>query len=53
MEGDGKAEAIAKKHELDMPLARAQLSIIDRMALLATLSTSLPPQASNAPPTRY
>lgn len=41
-EGDGKAEAIAKRHELDMPLARAQLSIIDRMAVLATLSTSLP-----------
>ena len=39
--GDGKAQAIAPRHELDMPLARAQLSIIDRMALVASLSSSL------------
>ncbi len=38
----GKAEAIQEKHELDMPLARAQLSIIDRMSLLASLSSSSP-----------
>ncbi|KAJ1038990.1 hypothetical protein NDA10_000539 [Ustilago hordei] len=36
--GDGKAEAISTRHELDMPLARAQLSLIDRMSILATLS---------------
>ncbi|SPO24861.1 uncharacterized protein UTRI_01363_B [Ustilago trichophora] len=35
---EGKAEAIQAKHELDMPLARAQLSIIDRMCTLATLT---------------
>lgn len=38
----GKAEAIEAKHKLDMPLARAQLSIIDRMSLLASLSSSSP-----------
>lgn len=38
---DGKAEAIETKHELDMPLARAQVSIIDRMSLAASLSTSI------------
>ncbi|SPO22685.1 uncharacterized protein UTRI_01363 [Ustilago trichophora] len=37
-EEGGKAEAIQAKHELDMPLARAQLSIIDRMCTLATLT---------------
>lgn len=40
-EGQGKAETIAKHHELDMPLARAQLSIIDRMCLLVSLSSNL------------
>ncbi|SNX82390.1 uncharacterized protein MEPE_01096 [Melanopsichium pennsylvanicum] len=40
--GVGKAEVISKRHELDMPLARAKLSIIDRMSLLLTLSTSNP-----------
>ncbi|EST06379.1 hypothetical protein PSEUBRA_004273 [Kalmanozyma brasiliensis GHG001] len=39
--GEGKAEGIKRKHELDMPLARAQLSIIDRMTLLTSLSTTL------------
>ncbi|SPC61100.1 uncharacterized protein UHOD_01532 [Ustilago sp. UG-2017b] len=40
--GDGKAEAISTRHELDMPLARAQLSLIDRMSILATLSPTDP-----------
>ncbi|GAC97268.1 hypothetical protein PHSY_004853 [Pseudozyma hubeiensis SY62] len=46
---EGKAEAIAEHHELDMPLARAQLSIIDRMCLLASLSTNLSATASIDP----
>ncbi|KAJ9477718.1 hypothetical protein PHBOTO_001280 [Pseudozyma hubeiensis] len=46
---EGKAEAIAEHHELDMPLARAQLSIIDRMCLLASLSTNLSATASINP----
>lgn len=36
--GEGKAEAIPEEHELDMPLARAKFSIIDRMCLVASLS---------------
>lgn len=39
-EGDGKAEAIQTKHQLDMQLARAKLSLIDRMSLLASLSAT-------------
>ena len=37
-QSDGKAEAIGSEHELDMALARAQLTIIDRMALIASLA---------------
>ncbi|TKY85094.1 hypothetical protein EX895_006174 [Sporisorium graminicola] len=40
-EADGKAQAIEARHELDMPLARAQLSIIDRMSILTSLSATL------------
>ncbi|GAC72761.1 hypothetical protein PANT_7c00261 [Moesziomyces antarcticus T-34] len=42
---EGKAEAISRKHELDMPLARAQISLIDRMTMLTTLAQTLRPNA--------
>ncbi|CBQ70429.1 conserved hypothetical protein [Sporisorium reilianum SRZ2] len=47
-EEGGKAQAIEARHELDMPLARAQLCIIDRMSILASLSATLAPTASGA-----
>ncbi|PWZ01074.1 hypothetical protein BCV70DRAFT_199434 [Testicularia cyperi] len=48
-EGDGKAEAISERHQLDMQLARAQLAIIDRMALAASLAPTLDNTASHDP----
>ncbi|GAK62909.1 uncharacterized protein PAN0_002c1111 [Moesziomyces antarcticus] len=42
---EGKAEAISRKHELDMPLARAQISVIDRMTMLTTLAQTLRPNS--------
>lgn len=50
-EAEGKAEAIATKHELDMPLVRAQLSLIDRMCLVASLVPSLSLPSSPSPST--
>ncbi|CDU24578.1 uncharacterized protein SPSC_04079 [Sporisorium scitamineum] len=48
-EEDGKAQAIKPRHELDMPLARAQLSIIDRMSILASLSSTLSSSSASSP----